>query len=43
MACHNTIKDVPIQYHSISLRNKSEWLNMKRSGIKLNNRYLKKW
>ena len=42
MVCHNTIKILPIQCHLMSLRKKSGFLNIKRSGMKLSHSYLKK-
>ena len=42
MACHNTIKTLPIQCHSMSLKKKGGWLNTKRFGVKLSYIYLKK-
>ena len=33
MACHNTIKTLPIQYHLMFMRQKSGCLDIKRFGI----------
>ena len=43
MACHNTIQTLPIQCHSMSLRKKRAWLNIKRFEMRLGHSYLKKW
>ena len=40
MACHNTIKTLPIKCYSMSLRKKSGCLNIKRSGMRLSHSYL---
>ena len=41
MMCHNTIKTLPIQCQSMFLRKKSEYLNIKRFGVRLSHSYLK--
>ena len=43
MACHNTIKTLPIQCHSMSVRKKRGYLNIKRFGMRLSHSYLKSW
>ena len=43
MVCHNLIKTLPIKCHSMSLKKKSECLNIKRFGMRLSHSYLKKW
>ena len=43
MVCQNTIKPLPIQCRSMSLRKKKGWLNTKRFGMGLSDGYLKKW
>ena len=43
MTYHNTIKALPIQCHSMSLRKKSGCLQLKRSRMRLSHSYLKKW
>ena len=43
MACHNTIKTLPIQCHLMFLRQRSGCLNIKRFGMRLSHSYLKKW
>ena len=43
MAFHNSIKALPIQCHSMSLRKKSGCLKLRRSGMRLSHSYLKKW
>ena len=42
MACHNTMKILPIQCHSMSLRKKGGCLNVRRFGMRLSLSYLKK-
>ena len=41
-ACHNTIKTLPIQCHSMFLRKRGGCLNIKRYGMRLSHNYLKK-
>ena len=43
MVLHNMIKILPIQYHSMSLKEKSGRLNIKRIGMKSSHSYLKNW
>ena len=41
MVCHNTIKILPIQYHSMSLKKKNGCLSIKTFETKLSPSYLK--
>ena len=43
MVCHNTIKTLPIQCNSMSLRKKGGRLNIKIFGMRLSRNYLKNW
>ena len=43
MVFHNTIKTLPVQCHSMSLRKNSGCLNIKGFGMKSTHNYLKNW
>ena len=43
MRCHNTIKTLPMQCHSMSLRQRSKYLDIKRFRMTLSHSYLKNW
>ena len=47
MVCHNTIKNLPIQHRSMSLRKKSGWLNTKTFRMRLSHskrrRQVRQW
>ena len=43
IAYRSITRTLPIQYHLVSLKQKSECLNIKRFGIRLSHSYLKTW
>ena len=43
IVCHILIKVLPVQFHSMSPRKESGWLNSKRFGTRLSHIYLKNW
>ena len=43
MACHNTVKALPIQCHSVSLRHQNGCFSIETFGMRLSHSYLKNW